>query len=84
MEEIFNFINGLNPEDIGFQDFDEHRLYFEGFTDECWQDIHDTNMEAKELEDQLLKEMAASSTVIDYGWTGEYFDPCVFYTIVKK
>ena len=37
-DEIENFVQSLNPDDVGVEQIGPYHIHFEGFTDECQQD----------------------------------------------
>lgn len=38
-DEIEEFLNELNPMEVGHEEVDDHWVYFEGFSEECWDDF---------------------------------------------
>ena len=82
---VEQFLHGLTPDDVGYDDIGEYRVHYEGFTDQC-QDTDDYRNHPEKVftevwSDFIKRENGARP--INYGITGSDENPIV-YAVFRK
>jgi hypothetical protein len=77
---VEQFLHGLTPDDVGYDDIGEYRVHYEGFTDQC-QDTDDYRNHPEKVftevwSDFIKRENGARP--INYGITGSDENPIVY------
>ncbi|MDD5474722.1 MAG: hypothetical protein PHU34_11350 [Candidatus Methanoperedens sp.] len=85
-EQIDEFIEDLNPDDVGREELSGYVIRFEGFTDECWQDAKNKKKNITMLEKEILQEWSKEGKLIRWGWkdVGSFGEPDVFFALFDK
>ena len=85
-KEIDAYLDELTPEDVGYDDFGDLRVVFEGFTDECWEDAIGKGKTLQQIEKELLNDWKEryNGTVIESGWHTEDIFYAIFRLDVSK
>ncbi|MFA7523707.1 MAG: hypothetical protein WCY71_12350 [Halothiobacillaceae bacterium] len=86
---IQDFIDGLTPDDVGVEEIDGQIVYFEGFTDMCWEDAQEQGKTPMSLEQEILADWSERNgglTLIEHGWTYDPvpFEDTIFFAIYQK
>lgn len=85
--EVQEFINKLNPKDIGEERIGNFIVAFEGFTDNCFDYLVENNLTIEEAEKFLIETWNKQfGTPIETSWRNEivtYTEPNILYAIYK-
>lgn len=72
VQRIENFIEELNPSDVGGDMIDPDTLIkYEGFGEECWDDVEEKGKSPDDLEAEILAQWRAENPEFfmdDHGW----------------
>lgn len=87
--DIWDFIDSLNPDDVGTDTIDGNVIHYEGYTNDCWDDAEACKLSIKELENETLSEWEKKEGMkaTEFGWKyGEpmFGDETVFYAIFSN
>lgn len=85
--EVKEFINKLQPKDIGEEQIGEYIIAYEGFTDSCFDYLVENGLTIEETEKFLIETWNSQfGTPIETGWRNEivtYTEPNILYSIYK-
>ena len=84
IKEITEFLNDLTPEDVGVEEFDNYRVHFEGFTDDC-QSSSDYCENPNAVYQEVFNDFMAregGATPVDSGMVGDEDYP-ILYSIFR-
>jgi len=82
---VEEFLNGLTPDDVGYDDVGEYRVHYEGFTDQC-QDTKEYQDDPEAVFDDVwhdFKRREGDKDPINYGIVGEHDYPIV-YSVFRR
>jgi hypothetical protein len=77
---VEEFLDGLTPDDVGYDDVGEYRVHYEGFTDQC-QDSEEYRNDPEAVFDDVwhdFKRREGGRDPINYGIVGEHDYPIVY------
>lgn len=86
---IEDFLDTLTPDDVGNEEVDGKIVYFEGFTDLCWDEAKEKGKTVKSLEAEIIADWSGRNgglTLLDLGWTNEPvpFEDTIFFAVYEK
>jgi len=82
---VEEFLNGLTPDDVGYDDVGEYRVHYEGFTDQC-QDTKEYQDDPEAVFDDVwhdFKRREGDKDPINYGIVGEHDYP-ILYSVFRR
>jgi pyrimidine deaminase RibD-like protein len=82
--EIEEFLDSLNPDDVGVEEFGRYRVHYEGFSDDC-QSSSDYRKNPEAVYDQVFQDFIAREggvQPVDSGMVGDEDYP-ILYSIFK-
>ena len=82
---VEEFLDGLTPDDVGYDDIGEYRVHYEGFTDQC-QDTKEYQDDPEAVFDDVwhdFKRREGDKDPINYGIVGEHDYPIV-YSVFRR
>jgi len=82
---VEEFLNGLTPDDVGYDDVGEYRIHYEGFTDQC-QDSEEYQNNPEAVFDDVwhdFKRREGDKDPINYGIVGEHDYP-ILYSVFRR
>ena len=83
--EIEEFLDGLTPDDVGYDDVGDYVVHYEGFTDQC-QDSEEYQNDPESVFNDVwgdFKRRMGDRDPINYGIVGEHDYPIV-YSVFRK
>jgi hypothetical protein len=82
---VEEFLEGLTPDDVGYDDVGEYRVHYEGFTDQC-QDSEEYRNDPEAVFDDVwhdFKRREGGRDPINYGIVGEHDYP-ILYSVFRR
>jgi len=82
---VEEFLDGLTPDDVGYDDVGEYRVHYEGFTDQC-QDTKEYQDDPEAVFDDVwhdFKRREGDKDPINYGIVGEHDYP-ILYSVFRR
>jgi len=82
---VEEFLDGLTPDDVGYDDIGDYRIHYEGFTDQC-QDTKEYQDDPEAVFDDVwhdFKRREGDKDPINYGIVGEHDYPIV-YSVFRR
>jgi hypothetical protein len=83
--EVEEFLDGLTPDDVGYDDIGDYRVHYEGFTDQC-QDTKEYQEDPEAVFQDVWhdhRRRMGDKDPINYGIVGEHDYPIV-YSVFRK
>jgi hypothetical protein len=82
---VEEFLDGLTPDDVGYDDVGEYRIHYEGFTDQC-QDTKEYQEDPEAVFADVwhdFKRREGGKDPINYGIVGEHDYP-ILYSVFRR
>jgi len=82
---VEEFLDGLTPDDVGYDDIGDYRIHYEGFTDQC-QDTKEYQDDPEAVFDDVwhdFKRREGGKDPINYGIVGEHDYP-ILYSVFRR
>ena len=82
--EVEDFLEGLTPDDVGYDEVGDYIVHYEGFTDQC-QDTKEYQNDPDAVFDQVWSDFRkrAGKDPVNYGIVGEHDYPIV-YSVFRR